>query len=47
MIIGTGVDIVDLRRVRRIREVYGDRFTQRLLAASEREEATRITAELL
>ena len=41
------MDIVDLRRVRRIREVYGDRFTQRLLAASEREEATRITAELL
>ena len=47
MIIGTGVDIVDLRRVRRIWETYGMRFAGRILAASEQEQAPRITAQLL
>jgi holo-[acyl-carrier protein] synthase len=47
MIIGTGVDIVDLSRVRRIFETYGMRFARRILAASERDEARHITVELL
>ncbi len=47
MIIGTGVDIVDLNRVRRIWDTYGTRFAERVLAASEREQARRITIELL
>ncbi len=47
MIIGTGVDIVDLNRVRRIWDAYGMRFADRVLAAREREQAVRITVELL
>ena len=47
MIIGTGVDIVDLRRVRRIWDRYGMRFAHRVLAPSEREQAQRTTVELL
>lgn len=47
MIIGTGVDIVDLRRIRRIWDRYGMRFARRVLAPSEREETRRITVELL
>ncbi len=47
MIIGTGVDIVDLRRVRRIWDRYGMRFARRVLAPSERDQAQRITVELL
>jgi len=47
MIIGTGVDIVDLNRVRRIWETYGLRFADRILAESEKDRARRITVELL
>jgi len=47
MIIGTGVDIVDLHRVRRIWDTYGTRFADRVLAASEKEQVQRITVELL
>lgn len=47
MIIGTGIDIVDLVRVRRIRDTYGMRFADRILADSEKAQARHITVELL
>jgi len=47
MIIGTGIDIVDLTRVRRIQDTYGMRFADRILADSEKVQAQHITAELL
>ncbi|HHS13853.1 MAG TPA: holo-[acyl-carrier-protein] synthase [bacterium] len=37
MILGTGVDIIEIERVARIIEQYGDPFCQRLFTARERE----------
>ncbi|HEX7813070.1 MAG TPA: holo-ACP synthase [Burkholderiales bacterium] len=37
MIVGIGVDIVDVARVERLLALYGDHFAERVLAPSERE----------
>ena len=37
MIVGVGIDIVDVSRIERLLERYGDQFADRLLCASERE----------
>jgi holo-[acyl-carrier protein] synthase len=37
MILGIGIDVVDIRRLRRALERHGDRFTQRLFTAAEQE----------
>jgi len=37
MIVGIGVDIVDVRRIERLLTQYGDQFAGRVLAPSERE----------
>jgi holo-[acyl-carrier protein] synthase len=37
MIAGIGIDLVDISRVERMIEAYGDRFAHRVLAASERD----------
>lgn len=47
MILGTGIDLVDLQRVRRIWERRGNRFADRILAPEEKESAVGITVELL
>ena len=36
MIVGIGVDIVDVGRIERLMSEYGDRFSERVLAPSER-----------
>src|SRR6266700_3213255 len=41
MIIGLGVDLCDIRRIERILEKYGDRFTHRCFTATERAKADR------
>ena len=38
MIVGTGVDIVDIRRIRKSVERFGDRFVTRILADAEMRE---------
>lgn len=37
MIIGVGIDIVDVSRIDRLLREYGDQFARRVLAASERQ----------
>lgn len=37
MIVGTGVDIVELERISRVLNRYGDRFVERLLTAAEQD----------
>ena len=37
MIIGTGVDIVEIGRIRKMREKLGNRFIQRIFTAAEQE----------
>ncbi|MCI4680111.1 holo-ACP synthase [Rhodoblastus acidophilus] len=39
MIVGLGVDLCDIRRVERVLEKYGDRFTRRCFTAIERAKA--------
>ena len=41
MIIGIGIDIIDIRRVERTLERYGDRFTQRCFTEIERAKSDR------
>jgi len=41
VIIGTGNDIVDIRRVERVLERYGARFTERVFTDIERERSER------
>ena len=41
MIIGIGSDIIDIRRIERTLERYGDRFTQRVFTALERAKSDR------
>lgn len=41
MIIGLGVDLVEVNRVERLFDRYGNRFAQRILAPSEYEEFAR------
>lgn len=41
MIIGIGIDIIDIRRVERTLERYGDRFTQRCFTEIERTKSDR------
>jgi len=36
MIIGIGIDLVDMRRLEYLVEIYGDRFTHKLFTAEER-----------
>ena len=40
MIAGVGIDIVDVARVQRLLDKYGDQFASRLLAAGERDAYT-------
>jgi holo-[acyl-carrier protein] synthase len=35
MIVGVGIDIVDISRIERLLEAYGDQFARRVLAAPE------------
>lgn len=37
MIVGTGVDIVELERISRVLNRYGDKFVERLLTAAEQD----------
>ncbi len=37
MILGIGIDIVDIKRVERLVRKYGERFTRRIFTAQERE----------
>ena len=41
MIIGIGSDIIDIRRIERTLERYGDRFTERVFTALERAKSDR------
>lgn len=41
MIIGFGSDLIDIRRIERTLERFGDRFTHRLFTEAERKKATR------
>ena len=41
MIIGTGIDIIDIRRVEKVLERFGDRFTSRCFTEIERQKADR------
>jgi holo-[acyl-carrier protein] synthase len=41
MIIGLGIDIIDIRRVERLLQEFGTRFTQRLFTATEIAKASR------
>ncbi|MCB1884184.1 MAG: holo-ACP synthase [Geminicoccaceae bacterium] len=41
MILGTGIDIVDIRRVERVLERYGERFTLRCFTSVERARSDR------
>lgn len=41
MIIGIGIDIIDIRRVERTLERYGERFTQRCFTEIERAKSDR------
>ncbi|KAA2214962.1 holo-ACP synthase [Teichococcus oryzae] len=46
MIIGLGNDIVDIRRIERSIERYGDRFLERIFTAAERRKADSRTEKL-
>ncbi|MEO0617726.1 MAG: holo-ACP synthase [Pseudomonadota bacterium] len=41
MILGLGNDLIDIRRIERSLETYGDRFTHRLFTDVEREKSDR------
>lgn len=41
MIVGIGVDLIDIRRIARTLERYGERFTARCFTATERTKADR------
>ena len=41
MIVGIGSDLIDIRRVERTLERYGERFTARVFTATEREKSDR------
>ncbi len=41
MIIGVGNDMVDIRRIEKTLERFGDRFTERIFTESERRKAAR------
>ncbi len=41
MILGTGADLCDIRRIEKSLERFGDRFTERLFSAQERARAER------
>ena len=41
MIIGLGSDLIDIRRIERSLERYGDRFTQRCFTEIERQKSDR------
>ena len=41
MIIGTGSDLCDIRRIEQVMERFGDRFLQRVFTAAERARAAR------
>ena len=41
MIIGLGNDIIDIRRIEKTIERYGDRFLQRVFTATERDKSDR------
>jgi len=45
MIIGIGSDIIDIRRIEKSLERFGDRFTQRLFTDTERARAERRPAQ--
>jgi holo-[acyl-carrier protein] synthase len=46
MIIGLGSDIVDVRRIERVIEKYGDRFLDRIYTPAERAKAERRTTRV-
>ena len=46
MIIGLGSDIVDVRRIARVVERYGDRFLDRIFTPAERAKAERRAARI-
>lgn len=41
MIIGIGTDLLDVRRIERTLERFGDRFTERIYTRTERDRAAR------
>ena len=41
MILGLGMDIIDIRRIQRTLERFGDRFTHRVFTEAERNKADR------
>ena len=41
MILGTGSDLCDIRRIEKSLERFGDRFTQRIFSDTERARADR------
>lgn len=41
MILGVGIDIVDIRRIEKTLTRWGERFTQRVFTATERERSDR------
>ncbi len=41
MILGLGNDIIDIRRIERTIELYGDRFLNRIFTATERQKSDR------
>ena len=46
MIIGTGADICDIRRIERVMQRHGERFLQRVFTEAERARAARRTPTL-
>ncbi len=46
VIIGTGSDLCDIRRIERAMERFGDRFLQRVFTATERARAARRTPRI-
>ncbi len=41
MILGIGIDLIDIRRIERTLERFGDRFTRRVFTTAERERSDR------
>ncbi len=41
MIIGTGADLCDIRRIEQVMDRFGDRFLQRVFTAAERARAAK------
>src|SRR5882672_10012705 len=46
MILGLGSDIVDIRRIEKVIEQYGDRFLERVFTETERSKAMRRTEKI-